>query len=317
VGFYETAHWFKQNRVWKLAFTIIVAACILPTAVWLAKNYKYAYSYYNTLVGNPYGKYDLDYLEIAVPNLTKWLIDTKLTDTTQHYTVAVKNMNGICYTTAKMIRHVKTILSGARAFAATDCDYAILSLQFLPVKVVKTFFPPKGTIKVERLDGNVIGAVVQKNPDDAAGIRFIQQNRFAEGITTLERAYEYNPNNFGLWYWMGIGYYYVGNYDKSIEFFTKNINFWATNEEMAFGFAHIGAAQVEQKKYDAAIPNLQQAEKINQGKNQGLVPFIYANMSMAYYNKKEYVQAIPHLEKCVAQYPHLQGMLQFCRAQAK
>jgi tetratricopeptide (TPR) repeat protein len=317
IGLRETMRWFGGNMVWKAAFAAIFGICMTHTAVWSAKNYKYAYTYYNTLAGNPYTRYDLDYHETSNVNLLRWLIKNKLTDTTKQYKVTAKSFNAKQYAASKGYSNIEVKTAAMRAFAATDADYVILSINFVPAKVLKAFFPPKGTIKVEYLDGNPVGAVVQKNPDDALGIRLIQQNRFAEGIAALERAYEYNPKNFGLWYWMGIGYYYTTRYDKAIEFFSKNINFWGTNEEMVYGFAHIGAAQIEQKKYDAAINNLQQSERINAGKNQNIMIFVNANMGVAYYHKKEYAQAIPYLEKSLSQYPHLQGALLHSRAMAR
>jgi tetratricopeptide (TPR) repeat protein len=317
IGIYETAQWFKQNRVWKLALAAILALCMLPTARWLAANYKYASSYYNAFAGNPYGKYDLDPSEVAVVNLAKWLVENKLTDTTKRYKVSVKNMNGAVWAHAKDIKHVQMIWNGMRGYAGMDCDYAILSLQFLPHKIIRDFFPPKGTIRVERIDGMPIGCIVQKNPDDALGILLIQQNRFVEGIAALERAYEYDPKNFGLWYWMGLGYYYLGKYDQSIKFLNQHIGYWSTNEEQVVAMAHIGAAQQEQHKYDDAIRTLQQAYNANGGRDAGMEQFINANLALSHYHKKQYATSIPYFEKCLPQYPNLQGAWQHAKTMAR
>ncbi|GHT67999.1 hypothetical protein FACS189452_06800 [Bacteroidia bacterium] len=317
IGFYETGQWFSKNKFWKILCAVILIMCIFPTAQWMVKNYKYTYAYYNTLVGDPYKKYDLDYHGSASVVGMKWLIDHRLTDSTKNYTVTVKDFNAADYVRTKNRSNIITKYGGVRAFAGTPCDYAILSIQFIPPYVLKAFFPPKGTIHVETINGKPICVVVEKNPLDAEGIRLVQQNRFSEGIEKLEQAYKYNPNNFGLWYWMGYGYYYLQKYDEAIKFFTQFVNFWATGEEQAFALSHIGATYVEKKQYDNAIPNLQNAERINNNRNPGLVPFISANLGIAYYNKKDYAKAVPCLEKCVTNYPHLNGLLQLCKAQAK
>ena len=316
IGFYETAHWFKKNRVWRVAFAIAVVLCILPTALWTARNYKYAPAYYNVLAGNPYNRFDMEYSGTSLVNCAKWLIKNKLTDTTRQYTIASKGWNVVAWAKTKQYRNINVIYAPMRAFASTNCDYAIMDIVFIPPKVVKKFFPPKGTVYVERIDGNPICAVVEKNPLDAEGIRLIRDSHFAEGIEKLKQAYDYNPNNFGLWHWMGLGYYHLGQFDEAIKFFNQDINFWPVNEQHIYGIAYIGAALVSQKKYDQGITNLRQLLQIDR-KDPYLLAFVNTQLGIAYYYKKDYAEAASHFEKGIDYYPQNAQVLQYCRSMAQ
>ena len=315
IGFYETAHWFKKNIRWRAIVVIAVALCILPTAVWTAKNYRYAYNYYSVLAGKPYGRFDIEYSETALIHGLQWLIKNRI-DTARQYTIAVKGLNPVVWAKTKQYRNLNMIYAPSRAFAKTECDYAIMATTFLPPKVLKTFFPPKGTIHTIRIDGNPICAVVEKNPLDAEGIKLIQQSRFAEGIEKLKQAYDYNPNNFGLWHWMGLGYYHLGQFDEAIKFFNQDINFWPVNEQHIYGIAYIGAALVSQKKYDQGITNLRQLLQIDR-KDPYLLAFVNTQLGIAYYYKKDYAEAASHFEKSIDYYPQNAQVLQYCRSMAQ
>ncbi|MDR0419513.1 MAG: tetratricopeptide repeat protein [Prevotellaceae bacterium] len=316
IGFHETRTWFSDipfiKKLWKYLYPAIIALCIFPTTKWMVKNYKYTYAYYNIIAGNPHGRYDVEYSSTAEVVSLNWLVKNILTDTSKNYKVMVKSQGAEYHALTKKYPNITVMTGSVRQFASTDCDYAILGSIFLPPKVLRTFYPPKGTIHVERIDNNPICAVVEKNPLDAKGIYLIQSGNFVEGMKVLEQAYDYNSNNFGLWFWMGYGYHYTQDYDKSIEFLSKHVNFWPSNNENIFALAHIGASYIMQKKYDVAIQNLILAKKNNVNNDEDIDSFITANLGLAYYHNKDCANAKPHLEKAVARYPHLRNALQTC-----
>jgi hypothetical protein len=221
LGLYHTGRWFADKgvcgKIWRLAFYAAMAAAILPAAQWLHGNYKYAYAYYNRFAGEVRGKFEIDNLGISASVAFRWLLQNRLQDTTRQYTILIKNPAIKGYSLTKNYRNIKFIQGGVRGYAAADCDYAILSADFIPGNVLRAFFPyapNKGAIHVEKAGKNPICVVMEKNPNDAEGIRLVQQNMFAHGLQKLEQAYNAFPNNFGLWYWMATAFYYTGDYDK-------------------------------------------------------------------------------------------------------
>jgi hypothetical protein len=68
IGIYQTLFWVKKGgyaKVWRCAFSGVVAVLMATVLVWMVKNYKYCHSYYNVFVPDPYSNYDLDYYETA------------------------------------------------------------------------------------------------------------------------------------------------------------------------------------------------------------------------------------------------------------
>ena len=218
------------------------------------------------------------------------------------------------------MRNINFIKSGMRGYAAAECDYAIMNSVFVPRKVLDLFYHPrkpiKGAIHYEKVGSNPICVVMDKYPADAQGIRLAMEGRYGEALPVLEDAYNYNPNNFGLWRWLGLAYYHNKKYDDAIKFLTRSSQFWPAGDEAVFDFAHIGAAQVEQKDYDKALYTLGQAAKASGG-NPNISAFIAVNMGVAHYHKGQHAQALPYLESALGQYPRMRGLVEFCRARAK
>lgn len=320
IGLYETTTWFynKQfHRTWQHLFPALFLLCCIPTLTWMVKNYKYNYSYYNVLAGDPYLKYDMDYYETAGPILFEWLVKNELKDNHDSIFVSTKNGNVMHLQKHKQYPNIKVEEAAFKSYASTDADYTIISLQFLPKQIIKKYFPPKGTIRTEDIDGHPVAALVKRNKLDSKGIKLVQQGKTKEGLVLLDSAYRYDPDNFGLWFWMGLAYYQEREYEKSIEFFTKDLNmeFNLTEEKRALGYMYNGSSLYELKRYEEAITVLKNAETYCV--DQKNMPFIKANMGLAYFADKKYAEAIPYLKECVSAYPFLVDYLNVCNAKAR
>lgn len=180
---------------------------------------------------------------------------------------------------------------------------------------MKTFFPPRGAVHLEYIEGHPVCAVIKKeNKFDSEGIRQLKMANIDRGMELLEKAYAYNPQNFGIWFWMGYGYYYQKEYRKAIEFWGKYLSFWpGSAEQNEIALVCAGRAFVELGMYDQAIQILKQAE--NTVRSENYRKFLITNLGIAYARKKVYRQAIPYLEKAVQFSPELQGLLSECYKQ--
>lgn len=317
IGWYELIEFIKPKKLKETIYYPIVAACMLlivsPTLIWMVKNHNYIYCYYNKSVGNPYLKFELDFYETSATRAYDWLRENELNKTDSLVTVSTKIFTPIYY--AEMLgdtNHVKVFTTSYMGFAETDCDYSIINYHVIQPKAIKKFFPPKGTIHVEEVDGNPICAVVKRNKLDSRGIKCIREGRIAEGVALLDSAYQYDPDNFGIWFWLGLGHYQNKDYEKCIEFFDKDLGFIPTPEKVMYASMYKGSAYYELGRYNEAITSLNTAEQQCKDKNQ--LPFIKAHLGLSYFAKGDYNNAIPQLQAALPVYPFLANQLNTCLA---
>ena len=313
IGWYELLASLRTKvKNEKIFYPIVIAVMIgivSPTLIWMTKNIGYTYCYYNKSVENPYLKYELDYLETSATKAYEWLRENEFCKTDSVITVSTKIFTPVYY--AEMLHdtnHVKVFTTSYMGFAETDCDYSIINFNVIRPKAIKHFFPPKGTIHVEYVDGNPICAVVKRNKLDSRGIKLIREGKFAEGMESLNAAYKYDPNNFGIWIWMGYGNYQIGQYEESVKFMDKALEFDQDQDRMKMGNEYKGLSLSALKRYGEAAAALKIAESLCKDDNE--LAFLKANIGLAYYNNKEYANAVTYLQQIIGKYPQLNGALQ-------
>lgn len=313
IGAYETFNWFsttKLGNVWRWLAPSLIVASMMPTMVWMARNYKYTYSYYNVLAGDPYLRYDLDYYETSQTILLDWLVKNELKDRNDTVRITSKNENAVEYQKRRKYDNIIVEKHGYKAFAEADADYSILSTHFMAKKYVKKFFPPVGTIKVETVNGKPIAAVVKRDKLDSKGIKLVQQGKYQEGMDLLDSAYSKNPDNFGIFFWMGYGYFYTKEYEKSIEFFNKAKEYDLSESQNVAVWMFSGVANYELGKNDEAIRLLKTAESIAKDENQRY--YIRSNLALAYFKDEKFKEAASYFEQVISKYPYFQGNLNYC-----
>lgn len=311
IGWYMFSEQFKKFKYFKFVPYVLFMAGIAPVLVWMISNPRYTYSYYNEFVPNPYLKYELDYFETSATETYDWFRKNELPKCDSVVTMSTKIQTPTYY--AQMLHdtnRVKVFTTSYMGFAETDCDYSIINYHIIQPKAIKKFFPPKGTIHVEYVDGNPVCALVKRNKLDSKGIKLCKQGKYAEAVTLLDSAYNYDPNNFGIWFWLGLAHFQTRDFEKSMEFFDKDLNFMATNEKYAMVTMYNGASLYELKRYDEAIKTLQEAERRCIDKQN--LPFIHAHLGLAYFAKEEYANALPYLQSAVSAYPFLAGQINYC-----
>jgi hypothetical protein len=310
IGIYYTLLWVKKEKyikIWRYAISGVVAILMVTVLVWMVRNYKYCYAYFNVFVSDPYTNYDLDYYETSGVVALDWLVKNELKNRKDTVKIAVKNGNTIDYAKSKQYNHLRLEKISYRSFAEMDVDYAILTIEFLPPHVIRTTFPPKGVIHTESVNGKPIGVVVKKNKLDSRGIQAVKENKIEEGMKLLEEAYTYDSTNFGLWFWMGYGYFQQQKYNEAISFLTACLNFWPLPDQIALGKMYIGASQISSQQIDAGIQTLKEATPlVTDERNK---KFINAYLGIAYFNKQDYLQAVTYMKTAVDLYPHLNSFI--------
>jgi hypothetical protein len=313
-GIYYSLFWVKNKKyakIWQYMFSGTVAILMATVLVWMVQNYKYCYIYFNVFVPEPYGNYTLDYYETAGVVALEWLVKNELKDNNDTVKIAVRNDFPIVYAKLKQYENLKMQKISFRGFADADVDYVIFNQMFIPDNVLKTVYPPKDVIHTESVNGKPISVVVKKNKLDARGIQALQQNQTDEGIKLLEEAYAYDSTNFGVWFWLGFGYFQQQKYDKAIPFLTAYLNFWPVTERIGVTKMYIGASHVNLQQTDVGIQILKEAASLVT--NDANRKFINAHLGVAYFNKQDYVQAVNYMKSAVDAYPLLSLYIAQCR----
>lgn len=319
LGFYETTLWFRKNKyakIWRWTCIVVAVACVTPTIIWMARNYKYTYSYYNTFVDDPYLKYDLDYYESSSTVAYEWFLKNELPKCVGPVSISSKIQTPIVYAASRGdTNRIKMEEAKYMAYCGADCDYSIVNYQGINIKAVKDFFPPKGTIHIEYVDGSPVCALVKRTHIDARGIQQCRDNNFAEAQVLLDSAYRYDPNNFGIWFWMGITYFNLGNYPLAYEFISKDINFLVDKDRYCVDNTYLGMIQYHTGRYDEAIQLLKEAE--TRSKNNIVLAMCKTYLGLAYFEKKMYREALPYLgeiHKTHPEYDEITGKFEYCMA---
>jgi tetratricopeptide (TPR) repeat protein len=309
-GIYYTLFWVKKGeyaKIWRGAFSGAMAILMATVLSWMVRNYKYCYIYFNDFVKDPYGSYTLDYYQAAGIVALEWLVKNELKNRTDTVKVAVRNDFTISYAKTRQYNNLQMEIISYRSFADVDVDYAILTQMFIPHNVLQTAYPPKGVIHTETFNGKPICVVVKKNKLDTRGIRAVREGRIDEGMKLLEEAGAYDPTNFGVWFWMGYGYFQQQKYDKAIRFLTSYLNLWPHDGLVGIAKMYMGVSQVNSQQADAGIQTLKEAATLV--KDESHKKFIDTQLGLAYFNKQDYAQAIPHMKNAADAYPHLNTLI--------
>jgi tetratricopeptide (TPR) repeat protein len=196
-----------------------------------------------------------------------------------------------------------------------------LHIKCIADETLRKWWPPKGTLYTENIDGQPVCAVVKKNPDEAQGVLLLQLGNPSSALSKFEAAYDYNPHSIDISYWLGRAYYDLERWDDAIKFFTKDA---AIKSKQAVydgdapilqgeALTYIGQAKMAQHKYDDAISAFRAVEYGYTSKRYATPPEVLANCGLCYYYQGAWASAIPYLEAVVAEYPNLSRALYECR----
>lgn len=316
LGFYETTLWFRKQKfakIWRWACLVVAVACVTPTIIWMVRNYKYTYSYYNTFVDDPYLNYDLDYYESSATLAYDWFRENELPKCIGPVSISSKIHTPINYAIALGdTNKVKPELCKYMAYSGADCDYSIVNYQGINTKAVRDFFPPKGTIHIEYVDGSPICALVKRNHIDAKGVQLCRENKFAEALVLLDSAYRYDPNNFGIWFWIGLANYYLKNHQQAYDYISKDLNFLVDEDRYCIDNTYLGMILYETGRHDEAIQKLKEAEM--RCKNPQVLSMCKSFLGLAYFDKRMYREALPYLREMSLAHPDLKDRYEYCMA---
>jgi serine/threonine-protein kinase len=136
------------------------------------------------------------------------------------------------------------------------------------------------------------------NSDEAyrrLGDTYLNSGNGPAAIGALQKAVQLNP-----YYWLnqdalGNAYFQLGDYAKALTAFQQ---ITVLEPDIGVGFENVGVINLQQGKYQESIPYFQKALQIE--------PYFttYSNLGTAYFNSKQFPQAVEMFEKAAALNPN-------------
>ncbi|MDR2980089.1 MAG: tetratricopeptide repeat protein [Bacteroidales bacterium] len=288
----------------KMILTMVLIIPMIYLLVWNIKNAPYQLTYYNQFVGGvkgAYTRYDFDLAHFAAPAAAKKLFkELSPQDYSEEKPLKIAITNGL----VSKFMHIPKEWEGKvtvedisyKGYASKECDYAILSLQFSKPVMRSTFFPPEGTIMTEKVDGMPIACVVDRREGkDYKGIKSVMENNMEEGLKLLKEAYEYDPNNFSMYYYLGYAWYRSGNNAEAVKILNSYNRYYPQDKD-----AHrlLGYVYYADKKHNDAL----KAFNVAFAQTPSDMEVAYM-IGLCYYQSQNFAEAERFLTQVVNQNP--------------
>jgi len=219
----------------------------------MVQNHRYAYIYYNQLVGGvqgAYGNYETDYYYVSQTEASKWLLD---------YLKAKKDTGRIkvkaTYSVSWLFRKHPEIETSYFRFAErslSDWDYAIIVNRYIPPYYLKQgFWPPKNSIHTIYADKVPICAVVERRSrDDLNGYNALIGGRADEAVKDFEKALALDDKDEMVYYNYATALYNLGQKQKADSVLRKSLEL---NPDFELALMYLGNIAGAQNRRDEAI----------------------------------------------------------------
>jgi tetratricopeptide (TPR) repeat protein len=250
---YLLEHKLSKSLHKKILVSIILIG-LLPTFLFMIRNYPIFYIYFNPTSGGikkALGNYEIDYYTHSAKPATDWLI--KNVSDLQNYKITSNNALQVGAVLSANKFNNPVTYSRYRERYDQDWDYGVFTHSFIDIDYLKNgYFPPKGTIKSIEIDGVSVCAIIKReDKNDFYGKRAIDSNQFAQAIMYLNKAVQYDPNNEVAWTNLGLAYLQSNQPAQAIESLNRALiitpeNMMAKNY---LGYAYLNTGNVANAQY--------------------------------------------------------------------
>lgn len=101
-----------------------------------------------------------------------------------------------------------------------------------------------------------------------AGIELVKANKVEEGIRTLQKGAELDPNNIRIWFNLGVTFHNLKRFDEAVPYYKKALNI---NPNDGNVLRHLGIAYIELNKLDEAKTYLESSINVNPQDKDALI----------------------------------------------
>ncbi len=259
----------KQQR-YRIALIVVCALGMLRPVMWSVNNFPYNYCYFNEFVGGykkAYYEYETDYWKITMKNCLEWMMKNEpIMQSKDSITVGTDMPMFVQY----YLKHhykgakVKVVLNDVPTRYGVPWTYCIFSKQFINPEYFEKFYPPKGSIFAEKIDGLTECVVLKDTARLDLLARKAYESRNSVAADSLLSLYLTRdaPDNVGLFGVMAFIKAQVRKNDEAFKYASLGLQYNISPISNYFAVSGIGLAYANQGQYDKAIEKLKEAINI-------------------------------------------------------
>ncbi len=275
--------------------------------------------YYNSLAGGlegAYGEYELDYWGNSTKQAAHKLTSEILANGQPDSMIQVKAnfAHGVRSVLLRQSDSIKVQYASYKNRSRKDWDYAVFVHRFIPPRVLKNYWPPKGTIHQITVNETAVTTILKrKNYNALNGFRDLQNQNFRKAIQHFEAYRQYNPKNASVLSALAKSYARTQQLQKAQKAAEQALNISPGNFQ-ALGV--MGRVYQQNGQTDRAIRIYERAVKVNRGYAMG-----YYQLGQLYYQKRQPRKALQYLSALRQVRPGLykraQPLVKRCRKMAR
>lgn len=258
----------KGNKMMTYAVWAVLGLMVLESTVFIARNIKYPYVYFNPLaggVGGAFGNYETDYWGVSVKQAVDWLeAEGILSENMQDSIVLGTTFfyNTSRYTSKAYPGKVKTKYVRFNKRYSEDWDYGIFPSRFIRGPHLRAnTWPNSKTIHTIKANGVPILAI-EKNEQNYAYLGEVatKQKNWAAAADNFRKEVEQVPDNEVAWNGLANAYLNLGKFNETISAANEVLTIAPKNETALY---YLSLAYLNLNDPNNARSNLQALIKVS------------------------------------------------------
>jgi tetratricopeptide (TPR) repeat protein len=217
-GFSNLFDYFRNVKFVRWCLVLSVLLMSYHPVKFMVLNHRYAYIYYNQLVGGlrgAYGNYETDYYYVSQTEASRWLLDYL-----KEKKVAGQIKIKATFNMSWLFREhpeIETSYFRYEERSMSDWDYAIVVNRYIsPFQLKNNIWPPDNAIHIIYADRVPICAVLERrSKDDLNGYIALNEGRPGDAIKYFERVLQVDNSDEMIFYNYATALYKEGQHQKA------------------------------------------------------------------------------------------------------
>jgi len=236
----------------RLAAILVLCFLLIHPALYLIRNSRYAYVYYNQFIGGikgALGRYETDYYYVSQKESAEWLLKY-LKQNGRDDTVTVASN----FSAEWFFRHDKNIKNRYVRFEERSMhpwDFAIITNRYIsPFQLRTKLWPPSGALHVVYADGVPLSAVIERKSDASVrGWVALQSGRNEEAASSFAEAAKSDSTDEMIFYNFAVALSRKGEYSGADSLLKTALRL---NPDFDLALMFLGDLALEQGNKDEA-----------------------------------------------------------------
>ncbi len=296
----------KENKTGRYALYAAIGLMALEPAVFIARNSKFPYVYFNSLSGGiskAFGNYETDYWGLSVKQAMDWLEQQGKISPNMQDTVTIATSFSYAahvYADKKFGGKVQVKYTRFNNRYETDWDYGIFPSRYIkgPHMGAHTW-PNKRSIHVITANGVPLTAIEQGGGPVFEGEKAFKVQNWQVAIEDFKKEVAQYSDNEIAWMKLSMAYLNTSNFAEAKSAANKLLEITPKN---ASGLLYRGIANLNLGDQGAAESDFRQAVKIEDDFSTG-----YYYLALVEYQRNNATAALQHLQKTIELSPRFKA----------